>query len=526
MQANFELDQLGLSLIEQHADLFADIVRGIERESLRVTEAGVIAKTEHPKALGSALTHPFITTDFSEALIELVTPPVKGLDSLAAYLQSLHQFVYQQLDHEWLWPASMPPMVEEASQIKIAEYGKSNVAKMKQVYRNGLTHRYGKMMQVISGIHYNFSLPKDLFDLWNKASGSQCDLREFTDAAYFRLMRNYLKFYWLLIYLFGASPACAASSLPHEIPDYLQAWDKETYFAPYATSLRMSGLGYNNHSQASIWVSRDNVSQYAKDLLKTTQTPYEAYAKIGLKDEQGEYKQLNANLLQIENEYYSPIRPKQITKSGERPAVALMERGVEYIEVRCLDVNPFLPCGIDQEQAAFIDVFLVFCLLSSSESLCKADCQENGENVRKVVIEGRRPDLLLQYQGKSVAMTDWAESLFNQLEKIAVIMDAGTKSIYSEAVKVQREKISDSSLTPSAKMLLLMTSQQKNFQQLMLNQAKQYKAYFNNLPLPSNQQELAKMAKQSLISQLQIEAGDKLSFEQFIENYFRQGFFL
>jgi glutamate--cysteine ligase len=522
MRLDFELDPIAVSLFEQHSDLFADIVRGIERESLRVSESGEIAASDHPAALGSPLTHPSITTDFGEALIELVTAPVKSLHTLESSLSGLHQFVYQHLDHEFLWPASMPPYVENEEQIRIARYGTSNIAKMKQAYRNGLTYRYGKMMQVISGIHYNFSLPKALFELWNTASGNQTSLRDFTDSAYFKLMRNYLRFYWLLVYLFGASPACAASSLPSELPDFLQAFDQETYFAPYATSLRMSGLGYNNHSQAGIWVSRDNVFQYAKDLLKVTQTAYEPYTKMGLTEKNGEYKQLNANLLQIENEYYSPIRPKQITLPGERPALALLTRGVEYIEVRALDVNPFLPCGIDQEQAAFTDVFLVFCLLGNPENLSNADCQENSDNVHKIVIEGRKPDLLLRYQGKTLAMTDWAESLFDQFEKIAFLMDGGNKTVFSDAVKAQRQKISDSSLTPSGKMLNLMSSKQQNFQELMLKQAIAHSEFFKGLPLPSNQQELAEMARQSLIGQQQIEASDDLSFEEFIERYFKQ----
>ncbi|MDF2690379.1 MAG: glutamate--cysteine ligase [Gammaproteobacteria bacterium] len=521
---NFQLDPIALALIEQYGHLFAKITRGVERESLRITESGHIAKTKHPNTLGSALTHPFITTDFSESLIELVTPPLNSLEQLQASLQNLHQFVYQHLDYELLWPASMPPFIKDQNDIKIADYGKSNIAKMKQAYRKGLQHRYGKMMQVIAGIHYNFSLPSELFSLWHELSAAKSSLREFTDAAYFRLMRNYFRHYWLLIYLFGASPTCAASSVTGSLPSYLKVWDKETYFAAYATSLRMSGLGYNNNSQAGISISRDNLSAYAKDLLSMTQIPYPDYAKIGLIDQNGEYRQLNANLLQIENEYYSPIRPKQVTRPGERPVTALCERGVQYIEVRSLDVDPFSACGIEMSQAAFIDVFLVFCLLADPENLSQVECQEIRDNLQKVVIEGRKPGLNLERQGHAVEMTEWAKRLFEQFAKIAHVMDLGIdKPVFAEAVSWQLKKIEDSGLTPSAKILTAMASTQQNFSQLMLEQANAYKAYFKQLPLVSNHRELMETAKASLIEQQKIEASDTLNFEQFVERYFAQG---
>ncbi|MDO8954907.1 MAG: glutamate--cysteine ligase [Gammaproteobacteria bacterium] len=527
MSLKFELDKVSLNLLAlpANARYFAGITRGVERESLRVNEdTAALSQKDHPQALGSALTHPSITTDFSEALIELVTPPVKSLAELEQSLDSLHRFSYHHLDHELLWPASMPGLIEDQNDIRLAHFGCSNIAKMKNIYRRGLCHRYGRMMQVIAGIHYNFSLPTELFAAWHASSSTTESLREFTDAAYFKLMRNYFRHYWLLIYLFGASPVCSASSLPAKVPDYLEPLDEHNYYAPYGTSLRMSDLGYNNSSQASIWISRDNIAAYVKDLLAATNEPYPDYAKIGLRNEQGEYRQLNTNLLQIENEYYSPIRPKQVIRSGERPALALQDRGVEYIEVRCLDVNPFSPVGIDIEAAAFIDVFLVFCLLADSTKLSKTECAEKTHNLHKIILEGRRPDLSLEHLGKTVPMREWADSLFTEFHKIAAIMDSGVdKPVFVKAVQTQYGKIIDSSQTPSAQILALLNDKQQSYQQAMLDIARQYAADFTKKPLSASlQQKLSQQAAQSWIEQQKIEQGDALSFEQFLEQYFAQ----
>lgn len=527
MKLHFKLDPDTLKWLSSADSIkhFVHITRGVERESLRVTERGKIAQSDHPKALGSALTHPSITTDFSEALIELVTPPTHCLQELKSSLQELHQFVYQHLDHELLWPASMPVSISDENEIRLAEYGKSNIAKMKQVYRRGLCYRYGRMMQIISGIHYNFSLPRDWFASLQKHSGDTADPQEFINASYFSLMQNYLEHYWLLMYLFGASPVCALSSVKGKAPEYLEKWDETSYFGPYATSLRMSGLGYSNSSQACICVSRDHIDHYVKDLLALTRQPYPAYVEIGLKDEKGGYKQLNTSLLQIENEYYSAIRPKQVTRSGERPAVALQKRGVEYIEVRCMDVNPFMPEGMDSEQAAFVDVFLIWCMLLSPNPHNLPECKTRSNNLPKVVTEGRRPGLMLEYRGQSISLQDWAMSMMESCLEIAAIMDKGLeKPIFVEAVNKQLLKVKDSSLTPSALVLEAMRSSGQSFEQLMLAQAKQYRDYFSTMPSKAlAEQELKKLAKRSFEEQLNIEQQDTQSFEAFLHAYFIQG---
>ena len=160
MLSSTRLEQL---LDNGHQHLLCGGLKGIEKESLRISKDGFIAQTPHPKALGSALTHPYITTDYSEALIELITPPFADIKDTLDYLRNIHQFVYDHLDNEMLLGASMPCGIDGDESIPIAEYGTSNIGRMKHVYRHGLWHRYGRTMQAIAGIHFNYSVPEALW---------------------------------------------------------------------------------------------------------------------------------------------------------------------------------------------------------------------------------------------------------------------------------------------------------------------------------------------------------------------------
>jgi glutamate--cysteine ligase len=179
-----------------------DLRRGIEKESLRVNADGSLAATPHPAALGSALTHEHITTDFSEAQLELITGVHPDADACAAELAGIQRFVQAELGAEMMWCASMPCRLPAEDDIPIALYGTSNVARAKTVYRIGLSHRYGRRMQTISGIHYNFSLPE--------AAWPVLDLAD-PNTGYFALIRNFQRHAWLLFYLFGASPAVCST---------------------------------------------------------------------------------------------------------------------------------------------------------------------------------------------------------------------------------------------------------------------------------------------------------------------------
>ncbi|MGH8240669.1 MAG: glutamate--cysteine ligase, partial [Steroidobacteraceae bacterium] len=339
--------------------------KGVEKESLRVTPDGLLARTPHPAALGSALTNEHITTDFSEALIELVTPPFTQSWELLQYLTDLHQFVYRHLGDELLWATSMPCAVESDEAIPIAQYGTSNVGRMKTIYREGLGVRYGRMMQAISGVHFNYSFPARFWEAYATIRESRESAQQFKSSSYFELLRNYRRHGWIVLYLFGVSPVVCKSFLRGREPG-LPELTPGTVYEPYATSLRMSDIGYRNRNQAGLSVSVNSLDEYIRDLTRAITTAHPPYEAIGVKIQtaNGEkYKQLNANILQIENEYYSFIRPKRVARSGERPTKALARAGVEYVEVRALDVSAFDPVGVNQNKLRFLEAFLAMCVL-------------------------------------------------------------------------------------------------------------------------------------------------------------------
>ncbi len=363
-------------------------LKGVEREALRVRPDGTIAQTPHPAALGSTLTHPHITTDYSEALIELVTPPFPSSWELQQYLCDVHQFVYSELGEELLWATSMPCVLGGDAAIPIARYGSSNIGRMKHVYRVGLGHRYGRMMQAISGVHFNYSFPAGLWPVLEAVNESTLRGQALVDDAYFALLRNYRRYGWLILYLFGVSPAvCRSFFQGRDVPASLQSLGKGTLYAPYATSLRMSDLGYRNKSQAGVHVSVNSLEEYVRDLSRLISTPHPEYQELGVEVD-GEWRQLNANLLQIENEYYSFIRPKRVAFSGERPTKALLRAGVQYVELRSLDVGAYDPVGVNQRKLLFLEAFAALCLLRDSAPL-SPELSEKYEANHVVVAEPR-----------------------------------------------------------------------------------------------------------------------------------------
>jgi glutamate--cysteine ligase len=501
-----------------HLPLLTECQHGIERETLRVDEHGKLAQTPHPTALGSALTHPQITTDYSEALLEFITPtahdPVDALDTLNA----IHRFASRQLNGELLWSPSMPCQLPEEEQIPIAHYGSSRIGRLKHVYRQGLAVRYGRTMQCIAGIHYNFSLPEQLWPVLRTAEGDTRNDRDYQSSRYIALIRNFRRYSWILMYLFGASPALDKGFMRGR-PHQLETFDADTLYLPYATSLRMSDLGYQSAAQASLTPCYNDLQSYTESLRQAVATPYAPYAEIGTHRD-GEWIQLNTNILQIENEYYSNIRPKRVTRTGERPVQALITRGVQYIEVRCLDINPFLPAGIDVTESRFLDAFLLFCTLEESPPL-NGECNECTQNFTKVVKEGRKPGLFLQRHGAPIAMVDWAERLLSCIDRCAKVLDnAYGGNAYHRAVEEQRHKFIDPSLTPSAQVLAEMRKQNESFAAFSLRQSKAHAEYFRQADLsPEQQAHFKHMAEQSLTEQRELEAVDQGDFDTFVAAY-------
>ena len=500
----------------------AHILRGIEKEGLRTTATGEIAQTPHPTKLGSALTHPSITTDYSEALLEFITPALQSPEAAIDCLRDIHAFVYSNIGDELIWPASMPCILDGENSIPIAAYGSSNTGTLKHVYRIGLAYRYGKTMQAIAGVHYNFSLPHEFWSLYRSALGSTQQDQAFQTEQYFALIRNFHRYSWLILYLFGASPALCASFMQGQ-NHQLDSLDAHTLYIPNATSLRMGDLGYQNDAQQGINVCYNSLQRYVDGLGKAIHTPLPAYQEIGIKVGES-YRQLNANVLQIENEYYSDIRPKRVTPSCQKPLHLLAQQGVEYIEVRNLDINPFLPTGIDEQQIRFMDSFLLFCMLQDSPSCEAAQEKLNSRNKALVVNQGRADNLQLHpATGQTRSLQDWGTDILDKIAAVAELLDqahADTQDKrYAAAVAAQRDKLANAELTPSAQLLAAL-KQGRSFAEWSLEQAYTHREYFAAHPLSSQAREnLQQQSQLSLQKQAALEASDTQSFDEFLAHY-------
>ncbi len=500
----------------------ADRRIGLEREALRVNQRGSISQTAHPVGLGSPLTHPAITTDYSEALLEFITPPLDSIEAVMSSLGDIQAFVYTQLQDELLWAASMPCVITGDKGIPIAAYGPSNPGMMKTIYRRGLAHRYGRVMQVIAGVHYNYSMNDSFWIEYQKLSGNQKSLMDFKSEQYFALIRNLLRMGWLVSYLFGASPAVCKSFLQGANTD-LEVYDETTFYGRYATSLRMGDIGYQNNKENEIGIKACyyNLDAYICSLEGAIRTPSPEYEKIGIRVD-GEYRQLNANILQIENEYYSTVRPKQPLQGNERPSVALNSRGVEYIELRSLDLNILSPLGVDREQLLFLDLLMLCCLLDDSPGISVQEQREIDSNAMRVAHMGRKKDLLLLRQNREVLLQDWAQDICQALEPIALHLDAlngGTD--YADALNVQKDKVADTSKTPSAQILEDMHTHEKGFFVYMREKSELYKNMLTQQALPPDKMaQFVAQAEESMRLQKEIEQADHLTFEEYLQLYY------
>ena len=512
-----------LEKIEKAApgEMLRSIRRGLEKESLRIDSEGVLAQTPHPTTLGAALSHPYITTDYSEALLEFVTPVCSTIPELIHFLTALHQFTYQNIGDEKLWVTSMPCILHGEESIPIAYYGESNAGRMKYVYREGLAHRYGKLMQTIAGIHFNFSLDDDFWRSYRDISGSTTPLRDFKSEQYLGLMRNFYRIDWAIPYLFGASPAVCFTFLKGRA-HHLEPLGEHSYYLPYATSLRLTDLGYQSEAQASVHLSLNNLDDYTESLIRATSETYPPYSSIGVKVD-GEYRQLNDSLLQIENEYYASMRPKRVARSGERPSHALRSRGVDYIEMRSLDLNPFLPVGIDERGIRFLDLMMLSCLLDPSPPMDWEEFKRLRATRTEVAERGRDPALgITLADGSKCNIPRCGRGLIERLRPLAEYLEASAPG-YLDSLAYHQSLFEDPSKTPSARALEGAHENKETFFYFAKAQSEHHEKLFKGSPLSAAQNEKLKQeATDSLARAKDIEASDTIDFETFLDNYFER----
>lgn len=506
-----------LAWLEKHPQAVQGICRGLERETLRVTPTGELAKTGHPEGLGSALAHKWITTDFAEALLEFITPVDNDVDHMLTFLRDVHRYTARNIGTERMWPLSMPCYIDDGQAIELAQYGSSNIGRMKTLYREGLRNRYGALMQTISGVHYNFSLP---IAFWQAREGIKDTEsgKSVISNGYFRLIRNYYRFGWVIPYLFGASPAVCSSFLqgkPTVLP--FEQSDNGMIYLPYATSLRLSDLGYTNKSQSNLGITFNHLDTYVAGLKQAIKTPSEEFAHIGL-EKDGRRLQLNTNVLQIENELYAPIRPKRVTKDGETPSDALMRGGIEYIEVRSLDINPFTPTGVDGQQVRFLDLFMIWCVLADAPEMSSAELQCTRKNWNRVILEGRKPGLTLGVgcETAQYPLAEIGKNLFRDLRRVAQTLDAiSGDDAYQRVCDSLAASFEDPTLTYSSRILDVMMEHGIGGTGVML--AQQYRDMLIQEPLSVlSEDDFRKEHDASWARQRALEAADTEPFERWL----------
>lgn len=500
---------------------------GVEKESLRVSSDGSLSQVKHPAALGAALTHPHITTDYSEALLEVVTPPLPDAVAAIDFLRDVHQFIYPRLPgDETIWATSMPCVVSGDDSIPVGVYGHSNAGKMKHVYRRGLGLRYGKTMQTIAGVHFNYSWPVKFWPIWQDLCQSQGNPQQFITRQYFQVTRNLLQFGWLVPYLFGASPAVCNSFLGDagRLPG-MQAFKKHTVYEPFGTSLRMGDIGYQYRKDAAepIHVSYNNLESYVDDLHRLITQPHAGYSALGITDADGQIQQLNTNVLQIENEYYSSVRPKQIPDNGEMPLLAMARRGIRYLELRSVDVDVFEPVGVSQSQLHFLEVFMLFSLLHDSPEFGQNDIDKISANMSSVAHRGRDPQLTLHRGDKQIPLRQWGLDLIDEMTGVADLLDKQTRtSLYSTTLAAQKQKFIDSELTPSARVLREMQDGYESFYQFARAWSQRHHEALSVAGDAKADDWLKELAEKSHADQRYIEAAENGSFEDYLAQYFKQ----
>ncbi|MGV6987974.1 glutamate--cysteine ligase [Testudinibacter sp. P80/BLE/0925] len=509
-----------LAWLKQHPQAVQHFKRGLERETLRFLPDNHLALTPHPAHLGSALCHPWITTDFAESLLEFVTPVREKAGELTDFLHDLHRFALEKMGQERFWPMSMPCFINDESDIILAQYGSSNLGQFKTLYREGLKNRYGALMQTIAGIHYNFSFDQNY---WQARFGelSEHEQQVRLSARYLNIIRNYLRYGWIIPYLFGASPAICSCFLQGRKTDIeFERSPHGFLYLPYATSLRLSDLGYTTNTQANLGINYNELNQYTRALRAATRRPEPHFAHIEQRQwtDGKKYHQLNANVLQIEAEFYAQIRPKRVTQAGERAVAALERAGIQYVEVRSLDVNPYAAIGISERQIYFLDLFMLWCELAEAEPLGDSEQLCCRKNWNKVILAGRQPGQTIGVgcDSSQYSLQAMGERIVDDLLQLAEVVDCvGQEQGYVQICQDLRRAFADPEFTLSAQVLTDCLRQ--GIGHFADQQAEKFKQQLLSQPYRTlNQQQLVQIAQDSLARQHAIEQADTLDFDCYL----------
>ncbi|WP_295721947.1 glutamate--cysteine ligase [uncultured Methanobrevibacter sp.] len=369
---------------------------GIEWETLRVKKDGRLSLTPHPTVFGDKYTNPIVTTDFSESQIEIITPTFNTIDKAFDTFSILSDLVNSSLpDDEYLWFQSIPCILPYWNQIPIAKYPKEG--KTSQKYRENLANKYGVKKQMISGVHFNFSFSDYLIDRLFENEVEDISYKEFKNNIYLKITRNYIRYCWLIIYLTGAS----IGSHKTFSPECIHLMDKKdeygSYYSTRGPSFRNASCGYKNIKD--LFPSYDSVREFVKDLQEF----------------------INNGDLSEAKELYSQIRLK--TKNPSDLLNSLKQDGIEYLEIRTLDINPFYKCGLVKHDMKFLHLFLIYMLIKEESDYpnWQLESKLNEENAAE---RGYVDSMRLLKDGKEVKLKDWAceiiEEMYEMCEELNI----------------------------------------------------------------------------------------------------------
>ncbi|QJA08958.1 bifunctional glutamate--cysteine ligase GshA/glutathione synthetase GshB [Romboutsia sp. CE17] len=423
---------------------------GVEREGLRVDFKGKLSQKPHPTVFGYKMCNPYITTDFSESQLELITPAFSTTEETYKFLNALYDIVAMELEDEYLWPQSMPAIIPEDKDIPIAEFCGCEEGKVAREYREELFLKYGGKKQLISGIHYNFSFNENIIKKLYENSDKLKDYKTFKDNLYLKVTRNYLRYRWLLIYLLGCT-GVVHESYQEDCVKQLEEISKDSFSNEGALSYRNSECGYKN--KIDLFPNYNSVKDYVGSINKF----------------------IDEDLIDTPRELYAPIRLK--AKDPKSLLNSLMNDGINYLEYRSIDINPFEKGGIALNDLHFMNVFNLF-LLIEDESNYEYWQQEALKNQNIIATQGQK-DVNLIKDGKTISKIEWGLEILNKIKVINDELKLGQDKIIDNIIK----RVKDYKETYTYKMIEKI--KKEGYINAHLNLAKEYKelAYNNRFKL-------------------------------------------
>lgn len=471
------------------SDFFNQGNFGLEKENLRTDLLGNLALTDFPKDFGDKKTNPYITVDFSESQIEMITPSFNNLDKTYNFLKNLNDIVTTSLKDEYLWPQSIPCIIPEEDMIPIAKFSGEEGRKSEE-YRKGLAEKYGRKIQLISGIHYNFSFSNDFLELLHKKSKSKLSYKDFKNELYLKTTRNFFKYGWLIIYLLGAS-STVHKSYRRTCIENMEKLNNNSFYFDGTLSFRNGKCGYKNKDK--FFISHDLVENYVNDIKEL----------------------IKLNILDGAREYYSPIRLK--SKDPHNILDSLLKDGIEYLEIRTIDINPFSQTGINLEDLKFIHLLIKYFVLKEEDhEFNENDYTRFLKNQELIANEGRNPNLEINCcKDNPIKITDYALELLEDIK--TNLKDINLFSAEDlDILNFQKNKIENPETLYVNK--LLEEVSKKGYVEFHLDQAKKYLAESKNKSFALKGYENLELSTQILLKEA-IKRGIKFEILDEAENF-------